>query len=284
MSAVTSGLIERVIQSYRPDGPFMVLRAAQLQAIYKAHRLDPRVPNPAIFAVESLAHVLQDGMKALFDSLQLTEDSVVLSVGEGNGAPSRLLAKLVGCLIVGVDISPLQISNAREVAYLHGVEHLLEYVQQDAATLDLGGRRFDAAFFNETMCHWDDKLSALGRTLAHLKPKGLLGINDWLRGRKGTLNEAYSEVPGFGDLYQPDIWRQLSLGETCRLLEAAGFTVLRAEEVTDATDQGLRRRLRELERLPQNNEPTRRGVQYYRVMASTHYDYLCYGRFLAQAP
>jgi hypothetical protein len=36
--------------------------------------------------------------------------------------------------------------------------------------------------------------------------------------------------------------------------------------------------------LRQNDEPTRRGVEYYRVMIDTHYDYLCYGRFLAQAP
>jgi ubiquinone/menaquinone biosynthesis C-methylase UbiE len=253
------GLVERVIQSYRPDGPFMVLRARDLQAIYKAYRLNPRTTEPAIFAVESLAHVLQDGIKALFDSLKLTRESLVLSVGEGNGAPSRLLAKLVGCRTVGVDISPLQIVNAREVAPLHGVENLVEYLQQNASTLDLGDRRFDAAYLNETMCHWEDKLSALRRMLRHLKPGALLGINDWLVGRKGTLNDAYHAVPGFRGLYQPDIWRQLSLGDTCRLLEEAGFSVLRAEELTDSTDWGLRRRLQELEKLPQDNEPTRRG-------------------------
>jgi ubiquinone/menaquinone biosynthesis C-methylase UbiE len=279
-----SGLVDRVIQSYRPDGPFMVLRARDLQAIYKAYRLDPRTTEPAIFAVESLAHVLQGGMKALFDSLKLTNQSVVLSVGEGNGAPSRLLAKLVGCRIVGVDISPLQISNAREMAPLHGVEHLVEYFQLDATTLDLGDRRFDAAYFNETMCHWENKLSALRRTLRHMKPGALLGINDWLRGRKGTLNEACDAVPGFRGMYQPDVWRQISLGEVCRLLEEAGFKVLLAEEVTDAIDRGLRRRLQELKMLPQNNEPTRRGVEYYQAMIDTHFDYLCYGRFLAQAP
>jgi SAM-dependent methyltransferase len=150
--------------------------------------------------------------------------------------------------------------------------------------LDLGERRFDAAYFNETMCHWEDKLSAMRRTLRHLKPGAVLGINDWLKGHKGTLNDCYDAVPGFADLYEPDIWRQISLGETCRLLEEAGFTVLHAEELTDYTDRGLRRRLQVLERLNQNNEPTKRGVQYYRVMIATHYDYLCYGRVIAQAP
>jgi ubiquinone/menaquinone biosynthesis C-methylase UbiE len=279
-----SELVERVIESYRPDGPFMVLRARELQAIYKTYRLDPRMSLPAIFAVESLAHVLQDGIKALFDSLNLTKESLVLSVGEGNGAPSRLLAKLVGCRIVGVDVSPLQVANARETAHLHGVEHLVEYVQQNADALDLGERRFDAAYLNETFCHWEDKPAALRRILRHMKPGALLGINDWLKGHKGTLNDAYHAVQGFRDLYQPDIWRQISLGEMCRLLEEAGFYVLRAEELTDSIDEGLRRRLQELEKLPQDNEPTRRGVRYYRGMIATHYDYLCYGRVIAQAP
>jgi ubiquinone/menaquinone biosynthesis C-methylase UbiE len=283
-SSSNSELVARVIQSYRPDGPFMVLRANDLQAVYKAYRLDPHKVDPAIFAVESLAHVLQDGVKALFDSLNLTKESLVLSVGEGNGAPSRLLAKLVGCRIVGVDVSPLQIENAREVARLHGVEHLVEYIQQNASALDLGERRFDAAYFNETLCHWEDKVQALRRTRMHMKPKALLAFNDWLKGSKGSLNEAYREVPSFRDLYQPDIWRQLSLGETCQLLEEAGFTVLRAEELTDSVDRKLKRRLRELENLPQTNEPVRRGGAYYRGMLETHYGYVCYGRFIAQAP
>lgn len=279
-----SALVERVIQSYRPDGPFMVLRAGELRAIYEAHRIDPRTCAPSIFAVESLAHVLQEGIKALFDSLGLTASSIVLSVGEGNGAPSRLLAKLAGCRVVGVDVSPLQIANAREVAHLHGVEHLVEYVQQNASALDLGGRRFDAAYLNETFCHWDDKPSALRRILAHMKSGALFGINDWLRGHKGSLNDAYHAVGEFRDLYQPDVWRQVSLGELCGLLEGAGFRVLRAEELTDKVDRGLRRRLRELKMLPQDDEPTRRGVLYYRGMIATHHDYLCYGRVVAQAP
>ncbi|MBI2187375.1 MAG: methyltransferase domain-containing protein [Acidobacteria bacterium] len=282
-AARDADLIDRVIQSYRPDGPFMVLRAKELQAIYTQYRLDPRMPVPAVFAVESLAHFLQDGITALFRALNLTSDSLVLSVGEGNGAPSRLLAKLVGCRIVGVDVSPLQIANAREVARVHGVGHLVEYVQQNASALDLGAQRFDAAYFNETMCHWEDKLTALRRTRAHLKPKALLGINDWLRGRRGTLNDAYEAVPAFRGLYQPDVWRQISLGETCRLLEEAGFQVLRAEERTDLVDRGLKRRLGELQRLPQNDEPVRRGVRYYEGMLAAHYDYVCYGRVIARA-
>ena len=278
------GLIDRVVQSYRPDGPFMVLRARDLQTIYRKYRLDPRTLAPAVFAVESLAHLLQEGVKSLFDSMNLTPDSVVLSVGEGNGAPSRLLAKLIGCRIVGVDVSSLQIENAREVAHLHGVENLVEYVEQDAGSLDLGDRRFDAAYFNETFCHWERKAAALDRTLRHLKPKAILGINDWMRGRKGSLNDAYKTVAGFQDLYQPDIWRQISLGEACRLLEEAGFLVLRAEDLTDSVDQGLKRRLSELEKLPQDNEPTRRGVRYYRGMIATHYDYVRYSRIIAQVP
>ncbi len=57
--------------------------------------------------------------------------------------------------------------------------------------------------------------------------------------------------------------------------------MLRADELTDLADRGLRRRLQALEKLPQRSEPTKRAVQYYRVMIATHYDYLCYGRVIA---
>src|SRR5688500_5454180 len=93
-SHVDLEFVARVVKSYRPDGPFMVLRSAELQAIYKRYRLNPKSTMPSVFAVESLAHFFQDGVRALFDRLNLTKDSLVLSVGEGNGAPSRLLAKL----------------------------------------------------------------------------------------------------------------------------------------------------------------------------------------------
>lgn len=276
-------LVNRIIQSYRPDGPFMVLRAPELKSIYENYRLDPSTTEPSLFAVESLAHVLQDGIRILFDSLKITKESIVLSVGEGNGAPSRLLTKLTGCRVVGVDISPLQVENAREVALLHGVAERLEYYRQDAAALDLGERRFDAAYCNETMCHWENKLAALRRMLDHMKPGALLGINDWLRGVKGSLNEAAREVAEFDGMYQPDVWRQLSLGELCRLVEEAGFTLVRTEDITEATDRAMKRRLLALERCPQDEEPTRRGVHYYRVMLATHFDYLCYGRVIAKA-
>ena len=154
----------------------------------------------------------------------------------------------------------------------------MEYVEQDASALDLGERRFDAAYLNETMCHWEDKAAALRRIRKHLRPGAILGINDWLKGSKGTLNDAYDAVPGFRGLYQPDVWRQGSLGDVCRLVEEAGFAVLQAEDLTESTDDGLRRRLRELEMIPQNHEPTRRAVVYYRGMISTHFDYLRYGR------
>jgi SAM-dependent methyltransferase len=278
-----SSLVERVIQSYRPDGPFMVLRAADLRTIYKEYRLDPRTCRPAVFAVESLAHFLHDGVKALFDGLNLTHTHHILSVGEGNGAPSRLLAKLVGCRVTGVDVSPLQIANAREVAELHGVEHLVEYVRQNAADLDLGDRRFDAAYINESMCHWEDKTSAVLRIRRHLVRGARLGINEWLSGRRGTLNDAAGAIHGFRDLYQPDIWRQMSLDEISRLLEESGFTVIHAEDVTSTVDAALARRLAELERLPRHSEATRRGIAYYRVMIATHHEYLRYGRIIARA-
>ena len=100
-----SSLTERVIESYRPDGPFMVLRADELRRIYKAYRLNPRTTEPAIFAVESLAHVLQGGVLALFDAPRLTRQR---GPQRWQGTNAVALRQAVGCRILGVDLSPFK--------------------------------------------------------------------------------------------------------------------------------------------------------------------------------
>jgi SAM-dependent methyltransferase len=278
-----TSLVERVIASYVPDGPFMVLRTDRLKKIYSRFSLDPTTCDPAVFAVESLAHVLQEGLLELFGHLNVAKEQSVLSVGEGNGAPSRLLAKALGCCILGVDVSSLQIANARETALLHRVNHLVKYVEQNAETLDLGELCFDAAYINESMCHWENKLEALRRIKSHLRPGSRLGINDWTIGSKGGLDNAVQSVPEFERLYKPDIWRQISQGETCDLLSQAGFEVIECEDLTEATDRGLRRRLRTIELVAGRDDAANCAADYYRVMIATHYDYLTYARLIARA-
>lgn len=263
----------------------MFVRAKDLKAWYAESGFDPRSTRSWVFDSESLAHFHQEGVKALFDPLRISPEHEVLSLGEGNGAPSRLLAKLVGCKVTGVDVTPSQVATARECAPMHGVEHLVEYIRQDVCRLDLGKRRFDRLYINESMGHWYDKASALKRAVKHLKPGALIGINEWTRGDKGDLCDAWDAIPEFRPMYQKDVWFQSSLGEVCDMLLGAGCKILRAEELTDEVHERMAAHLKALQAIENRlGKRGRLGIPYIKAMLATHPDYLRYGRIIAAAP
>jgi cyclopropane fatty-acyl-phospholipid synthase-like methyltransferase len=281
----TEGCIPRIIRAYRPDGPFRVFPPAYLKKLYRQRGLDPKTPHPWVFDAEAMSHFRQEGVKRLFAAMELGPRCKVLSLGEGNGAPSRLLAKLYGCRVTGVDVSPLQTANAKGCAALHGVERLVDYVLQDVHDLDLGRRRFDRLYDNESAIHWRDKEAVLARAARFLKPRSLAGFNEWLSGDQGDLDAAWRRFPEFRRMYDQGIWFQVTLREFCAILKRAGFEVLQAEELTDEVDDVSRRRLAVLERLRGSlDEGSRCGIPYFRAMLKTHGRYLRYGRIIARAP
>jgi SAM-dependent methyltransferase len=83
-------------------------------------------------------------VKRILESLGISEGSLILDLGCGNGRISVNLAKL-GFRVVGVDISPIFIEDAVEKAKLHGVEGRVVFRVGDARRVDeeLGGMLFD---------------------------------------------------------------------------------------------------------------------------------------------
>ena len=76
--------------------------------------------------------------------------------------------------MVGVDLSAAMLERARQEATHAGLP--IEFIQQDAAELDLGARRFDAAisFFDSLnyILEPERLQSAFARVFAHLNPGG----------------------------------------------------------------------------------------------------------------
>jgi SAM-dependent methyltransferase len=83
-------------------------------------------------------------VKRILESLGVSEGSLILDLGCGNGRISVNLARL-GFRVVGVDISPIFIEDAVEKARLHGVEDRVVFRIGDARRVDeeLGGMLFD---------------------------------------------------------------------------------------------------------------------------------------------
>ncbi|MBV9849102.1 MAG: class I SAM-dependent methyltransferase [Armatimonadetes bacterium] len=97
----------------------------------------------------------------------------ILDLACGTGRVSRLLAGL-GYDVVGVDLSAAMLERARQEAALERLP--IDFVQQDAAELDLGERRFDAVislFDSLNYILEPERLaSAFAHVQRHLHPGG----------------------------------------------------------------------------------------------------------------
>jgi len=276
-------VIKNVIKSYSENIGFIVYTAKELERLYQALGIDPKSTHRSIFDLESMSHHLQSEVIKLIKMMNIVQNDLVLDAGCGNGAPTRLIAKICGCKIIGFDINPNQIKKAIDCDQFEGVDHLIERQVKDVHKLDFQEERVDKIFHNETMGHWMDKKTALAGLFKVLKKGGIMGFHDWLRGDKGDLNEAGGNFPG---TYAEKVFFQHTLNETMQLLEEAGFHVLYSEDTTDIVDRGLRAKLREVEISKVYyiksgfEEYFHKSTHYCQVMIETHYDYLKYGRFL----
>lgn len=285
---MNTAIKENLIASYQEDGGFIVHSPQMLEQLYTSLQIDPQTSlDWRIFDLEGISHFFQRGVSGLVKDLAIGKDDYVLSPGEGSGAPSRLIVKMTGCRVTGVDINPEQVKKARELAFLHGVQSNVDYYEQDIEELYLEKHDFSAAYCNETCTHWENKAKAFERIYAHLKNGARIGFNAWLSGDKGSLNDAYTLVPDFKPLYQNGIWFQDDFYTYKQLLQEAGFRVLRMRDCTDKVDIRMRARVKasmhwQRYEAVMGYQAKESAVRYYKGMLKTHYDFLRYGVIIAE--
>ena len=81
---------------------------------------------------------------ALVADLDLRPENRVLDIGSGIGGPARRIASVVGCEVVGVDLTPSFVETATALSELTGLADRTSFVVGDATQLEFSSR-FDAA-------------------------------------------------------------------------------------------------------------------------------------------
>jgi MPBQ/MSBQ methyltransferase len=110
---------------------------------------------------------------------RLPRGSRVLDVGCGIGGSARILAAHYGFDLLGISISPAQISRARALTPA-GLPDC-RFAVMDALALELPDRSFDAVWSVEAGPHMADKQRYADELLRVLKPGGVLAVADWNR-------------------------------------------------------------------------------------------------------
>lgn len=157
--------------------------------------------------------------RALAPHLDFPEGTTVLDLGCGVGRWSRASAHK-GAQVVGVDLSPTMVDEARRRAEAEGVGERCAFQVGDLATLDLG-RRFDRVLCVTVLQHIvsdDAREAAVRRIGKHLRPGG-----------RAVLLEAAPTRDWRGSDHAQ--FRPRTTAEHLRLFERCGLRTLAIEGV-----------------------------------------------------
>ena len=162
------------------------------------------------------------------DWIALHEGSHVLEVASGSGGPAIFLAELCGGRVTGVDINAHGVATAVQRAQASGLADRVTFREADAdEALPFSDRSFDAILCIDSANHFPHRLRVLKEWHRVLKPGGELLFTDPVVITGPVSNEELAARSSIGYfLFAPP-------GVNERLIEEAGFELVRLEDVTD---------------------------------------------------
>ncbi|GJG89103.1 hypothetical protein tb265_42840 [Gemmatimonadetes bacterium T265] len=173
-----------------------------------------------------------DEWRGFIARLDLTPAAHVLEVGSGSGGPAVYLARAAGCRVTGVDVNAHGVATAEALARAAGVGDRVQFQALDASRpLPFADDTFDAVVSNDAMCHLADRGAVLRDWCRVLRPGGRVlytdamvvtgVVSDQELAARSAIGRYYFVPPGLNE----------------RLLAAAGFERVRADDVTANAEQ-----------------------------------------------
>ncbi len=168
-------------------------------------------------------------LRHLYAILGITAGSHVLEVASGMGGPALFMAESTGCRVTGVDIHAAGVEAATDAAVERGLAERVRFLVHDARTpLPFGDGAFDAVVSIDSMNHIYDRAALFAELSRVLRSGGRLGFTDAVvvTGRL-RRDEVIARSSAMGEfVFTP-------AGEHERMLAAAGFVDVRAEDVSE---------------------------------------------------
>jgi cyclopropane fatty-acyl-phospholipid synthase-like methyltransferase len=169
--------------------------------------------------------------------LDLRPGAHVLEVGFGAGGCALYAAETAGVQVTGIDINENAVRNARKLAADKGLESRARFERIDSSqTLPFSEGMFDAIFSNDAICHLVGRAAVLKEWHRVLKPGGRLLFSDAMI-LTGILSSEELLVRSSIGFYL-----FLPAGENERLVRNAGFTLLRADDLTSSAEAIAKKR------------------------------------------
>jgi arsenite methyltransferase len=152
----------------------------------------------------------------------------VLDIACGSGATALLLARELGCDVVGVDLGARAIEQATDTARAAGLAARVRFVLGDAEELPFPDAGFDVALSECSLCTFPDKRRAVAEMARVVRPGGTIAIADVtadLAALPAQLRSAAARVACVADARSVD--------DYASLLRDAGWRPVALEEHDD---------------------------------------------------
>jgi phosphoethanolamine N-methyltransferase len=145
----------------------------------------------------------------------------VLDIGSGLGGVDLLLVQQHGAgHVVGIDLEPDLIAQARQRVARQSLADRIEFRQVTPGPLPFADASFDVVFSKDSLVQIPDKPALFAEIRRVLVPRGLFVAGDWLRGGSGAYSADMLEFFRLEGI----TYNLASAEDTARGLRAAGFT------------------------------------------------------------
>ncbi|WP_413991126.1 class I SAM-dependent methyltransferase [Labrys okinawensis] len=155
--------------------------------------LQSRGKDPDNLAIEDLADIDEfhlgwgSATEELAEDLGFEHGMTILEVGSGIGGPARHLARLLGCDVVGVDLTPEFVEVAQTLTKRCHLSGKVSFVQGSALAMPFADGEFDGAAMLHVGMNIADKAALFQEVRRVLRHGARFGVYDIMRVAEGEL-------------------------------------------------------------------------------------------------
>lgn len=155
-------------------------------------------------------------------------DKRVLDIGAGIGGPAFIVAEQYGAYVVGTDLEPHLVEQARKSARELGLADRTEFRVVKPGPLEFPDASFDVVMSSGAFTQIENKKEMFGECLRVLRPGGMLTSYDWMK-----LEGEYSDDMRYWFEKEGLTYAMETLARHEVLLREAGFVDVEVEDRSD---------------------------------------------------